>query len=164
MYLSNRYCVCVYCYANSNSIYQFGMYCAGDWVINHMWCSLFCFVYRCVFWLNCAPPPPQNQGGVQRFWTTVWYPMIPYFSRGTKDSWIHVAMPWIPWLQNYIMVYRRLPNRLSSKTLNTFLGLGGGGNHNLRPSCRRHLARTFHTPAKCPQTWRTCTFPSLQSQ
>ena len=42
--------------------------------------------------------------------------------------------------------------------------LGSGGNHNLRPGCRRHQARTFHTPARCPQAWRTCTFPSPQSQ
>ena len=34
--------------------------------------------------------------------------------------------------------------------------LGSGWNHNLRPSCRRHLARTFHTPA-----WCTCTFPEF---
>ena len=38
--------------------------------------------------------------------------------------------------------------------------LGSGGNHNLRPGCRCHLAGTFHTPAigafrrDC-----TCTFP-----
>ena len=34
----------------------------------------------------------------------------------------------------------------------------GGGNHNLRAGCRRHLANTFKTTARCPQTWRTCTF------
>ena len=34
-------------------------------------------------------------------------------------------------------------------TLNTSsLGLGGG-DHNLRPGCRHHLAGTFHTPTRC---------------
>ena len=37
------------------------------------------------------------------------------------------------------------------KTLNTSLDLGGGGDHNLRPGCRHHLAGTFHTPARCLQ-------------
>ena len=51
----------------------------------------------------------------------------------------------VPWLKNYIMAFKRLSTSLGSKTLNTSLGLGG--NHNLRPGCRRLPARTFHTPA-----------------
>ena len=45
---------------------------------------------------------------------------------GTKDSWLHVAVPWMPWLKNSIMAYERLSTSLGSKTLNnTSLGLGG---------------------------------------
>ena len=51
----------------------------------------------------------------------------------------------VPWLKNYIMAYKRLSTSLGSKTLNTS-SLGLGGNHHLRPSCRRPPARTFHTP------------------
>ena len=40
-----------------------------------------------------------------------------------------------------------LNTSLGSKTLNNTSSLGlGGGNQNLRPSCRRPPARTFHTP------------------
>ena len=41
---------------------------------------------------------------------------------GTTDSWLHVAVPWMPWLKNYIMVQRRLSTRLGSNTFNTSLG------------------------------------------
>ena len=36
--------------------------------------------------------------------------------------------------------------------------IGSGWSHNLRPGCRRHLARTFHTPARSLR-WHTCIFP-----
>ena len=49
-------------------------------------------------------------------------------------------------IKNYIMVYRRLYTHLGSKNLNT-LGLGGG-DHNLRPNCRRSLLGHF-TPPPC---------------
>ena len=39
-----------------------------------------------------------------------------------------------------------LSTSLGSKTLNNTSSLGLGGNQNLRPSCRRPPARTFHTP------------------
>ena len=52
----------------------------------------------------------------------------------------------VPWLKNYIMAYKRLSTSLGSKTLNNTSFLGLGGNQNLRPSCRRPPARTFHTP------------------
>ena len=29
--------------------------------------------------------------------------------RGTNDSWLPVAMPWVPWLKNYIMVAKGCP-------------------------------------------------------
>ena len=49
-----------------------------------------------------------------------------HHSRGTKDSWLHVAVPWMPWLKISIMAYKRLSTSLGSKTLNnTSLGLGG---------------------------------------
>ena len=44
---------------------------------------------------------------------------------GTKDSWLHVAVPWMPWLKNSIMAYKRLSTSLGSKTVNnTSSGLG----------------------------------------
>ena len=51
----------------------------------------------------------------------------------------------VPWLKNSIMAYKRLSTSLGSKTLNN-TSLGLGGNQNLRPSCRRPPARTFHIP------------------
>ena len=71
-------------------------------------------------------------------------------SRGTKDSWLHVAVPWMPWLKNYIMAYKRPSTSLGSKTLNNTSSLGYGGNQNLRPSCRRPPTRTFHPPPPPP--------------
>ena len=47
-----------------------------------------------------------------------------HINRGTNDSWLHVAVPWMPWLKNSIVVYKRLSTDLGLKTLNT-LGLGG---------------------------------------
>ena len=52
----------------------------------------------------------------------------------------------VPWLKNSIMTYKRLSTSLGSKTLNNTSSLGLGGNQNLRPSCRRPPARTFHIP------------------
>ena len=48
-------------------------------------------------------------------------------NRGTKDSWLHVAVPWMPWLKNYIMAYKRLSTSLGSKTLNNTSSSGLGG-------------------------------------
>ena len=46
--------------------------------------------------------------------------------RGTNDSWLHVAVPWMPCLNHSIMAYKRLSTSLGSKMLNnTSLGLGG---------------------------------------
>ena len=45
-------------------------------------------------------------------------------SRGTKNSWLPIAMPWVPRLQKSYHGNRRLSTRLGSKTLNA-LGLGG---------------------------------------
>ena len=53
----------------------------------------------------------------------------------------------VPWLKNSILAYKRLSTSLGSKTLNNTSSLGlGGGDQNLRPSCRRPPTRTFHTP------------------
>ena len=63
---------------------------------------------------------------------------IYYFCWGTNDSWLHVAVPWMPWFKNF----EHLP------------GSGGGGGTTISP------ARTFHTPARYPQAWHTCIFPT----
>ena len=48
-------------------------------------------------------------------------------NRGTKDSWLHFAVPWIPWLiKNSIMAYKMLSTSLGSKTLNNTSSLGVG--------------------------------------
>ena len=47
-------------------------------------------------------------------------------SWGTKDSWLHVAVPWMPWLKNSIMAYKRLSTSLGSKTLNNTSSSGLG--------------------------------------
>ena len=56
---------------------------------------------------------------------------LPFFENsnfgGTKDSWLHVAVPWMPWLKNSIMAYKRLSTSLGSKTLNNTSSLGLGG-------------------------------------
>ena len=39
------------------------------------------------------------------------------------------------------------------KNFEHLLGSGGGGRGaQLRPGCRRHMVRTFHTPGRCRQT------------
>ena len=50
------------------------------------------------------------------------------------------------WISINMSSYKRLSTSLGSKTLNNTSSLGLGGNQNLRPSCRRPHARTFHTP------------------
>ena len=66
--------------------------------------------------------------------------------RGTKDSWLRVAVPWMPWLKK---LYHGEPvlNPFRFKNFEHLL-LGSGWNHNLRTGCMCHLARTFHTPAR----------------
>ena len=77
---------------------------------------------------------------------------------GTKDSWLHVDVPWMPWLKNYIMAYRRLSTHFGSKTFTPPPWVWG--NHNLRPGCRRGLLGHFTPPLGSTLTaWRTCTFP-----
>ena len=59
---------------------------------------------------------------------------------GTRDSWPPVAVPWVPWLKNHIMVYRRQSIRLGLKFLNTSsLGVWGISHPRQVPSNLTHL-------------------------
>ena len=43
-------------------------------------------------------------------------------------------------------LYHGIQNAIHPFRFTNFEHLGSGGNHNLRPGCRRPPARTFHTP------------------
>ena len=43
-----------------------------------------------------------------------WNAPPPSVCWGTKDSWLHVAVPWMPWLKNSILVYRRFRFRFKN--------------------------------------------------
>ena len=64
---------------------------------------------------------------------------------GTKDSWLPVAVSWVQWLNNPIMLAEGCVHPFRFKNFEQLL-LGSGENRKLRPGCKRHLGRIFHPP------------------
>ena len=81
------------------------------------WFSPFSHIYPCYSVVpKCCPIVLHHVASV-----------MPILSWGTKDSWLHVAVPWMSWLKNSIMAFKMLSTSLGSKTLNNTSSLGLGG-------------------------------------
>ena len=49
------------------------------------------------------------------------------FSQGTKDSWLHVAVPWMPWLKKIYHGIQKAVHQFRFKNVEQHLLLGSGG-------------------------------------